>query len=279
MNDLLSDKRAFFASFGALGGLLSAMLYGIASLDENPFASWVVGTGFDGMCIGAMLALGQVRYVGKSFDWIAFRKAMLVGGFGGLAGGLFALELGYPIAELFGGAAEAGRLLGWTLGGIAVGFAVSKVVPNLKPKTSCFAGAVGGFSGCVLMYLVSSLAVGTATTGAAIGVAIALAETAFRQAWLEVTITPKGLSLEKARTVTVTLGDKPVVFGCAADADVKLAEMAGAKVHFAKVSLSGGRVTLLDMTTEKARGLEIDETFHVSNAKVTVRSMRATGGA
>jgi hypothetical protein len=35
-------------------------LYGILGLG-SPFASWVVGTGFDGMCIGAMLAFGQRR--------------------------------------------------------------------------------------------------------------------------------------------------------------------------------------------------------------------------
>jgi hypothetical protein len=155
---------------------------------------------------------------------------------------------------------------------VAVGFAVSKVVPNLQLKTACIAGAVGGLVGCALMYLMSSLAAGTATTGAAIGVAIALAETAFRQAWLEVTIRPKGLTLEKERTLTVTLGDKPVVFGCAGDADVKLAEMEGAKAHFATVSLLGGAVSVLDMTTEKTRVIAVDEGFDVSNAHVIVRS-------
>jgi hypothetical protein len=275
MKHLLSDKRAYFAAFGAVGGLLSAILYGMLGFN-SPFASWVVGTGFDGMCIGAMLAFGQARYVGKSFDMMAFRKAMMIGGFGGLVGGFSALKLGFPIAEAFGGASNAGRFLGWTLGGVAVGFAVSKVVPNLKLKTACIAGAGGGFFGCALMYLMSSLAAGTATTGAAIGVAIALAETAFRQAWLEVTVKPKGLTLEKERTLTVTLGDKPVLFGCAGDADVMLAEMAGAKAHFAKVSLSGGKVTLLDMTTEKAREIAVDEGFDVSNAWVVVRSKPAS---
>ncbi len=271
MKRLLSDKRVYFAAFGAVGGLLSAMLYGAFDLD-SAFTSWIIGTGFDGMCIGGLLSFGQARYVGKSFDWNAFRKAMMIGGLGGLVGGFAALNLGFPIVEALGGGEEAGRFLGWTLGGVAVGFAVSKVVPNLKLKTACVAGAIGGLVGCALMYLMSSLAAGTATTGAAIGVAIALAETAFRQAWLEVTIRPKGLTLEKERTLTVTLGDKPVVFGCAGDADVKLAEMEGAKAHFATVSLLGGAVSVLDMTTEKTRVIAVDEGFDVSNAHVIVRS-------
>ncbi|MBF0623477.1 MAG: hypothetical protein HQL82_01585 [Magnetococcales bacterium] len=271
MKRFLSDKRAYFAAFGAVGGLLSAVMYGLAGLD-GAFASWVVGTGFDGLFIAALLAFGQIRYVGKSFDWRAFRKAMLIGGLGGLVGGFVAIYAGLPIAQAFGGESDAGRFLGWTLGGVAVGFAVSKVVPNLKLKIACLAGAVGGFVGCGLMYLMSTLAAGTATTGAVIGSAIAYAETTFRQAWLEVTIRPKGLTLEKERTITVTLGDRPVLFGCAGNADVKLAEMAGAKAHFAKVSLSGGKVMLLDMTTEKVREIAIDEGFDVSNARVVVRS-------
>ncbi|MBF0371813.1 MAG: hypothetical protein HQL39_00160 [Alphaproteobacteria bacterium] len=273
MKRLLTDKRAYFAAFGAVGGLLSALTYGLTGF-EDAFASWVVGTGFDGMLVAALLAFGQARYVGKAFDWKAFRKAMLIGGVGGVVGGLAALA-GLPIAQAFGGESDAGRFLGWTFGGIAVGFAVSKVVPNLKLKTACAAGAAGGFIGCGLMYLISELAAGTATTGAAIGLAIAYAETAFRQAWLEVTIRPKGLSLDKERTISVTLGDRPVVFGCAGDADVKLAEMVGTKAHFAKVSLLDGKVTLLDMTTEKSRDIAVDEAFDVSNAHVIVRSKPA----
>ncbi len=274
MKNLLFDKRFYFSAFGAVGGFLSAVTYHLTGLN-NAFASWIVGTGFDGMFIAALLAFGQARYVGKNFDFAAFRKAMLIGGIGGLVGGFVALMGGFPIAEAFGGDSDAGRFLGWTLGGVAVGFAVSKVVPNLKLKTSCLAGAAGGFIGCGLMYLMVSLAAGTATTGAAIGLAIAYAESAFRQAWLEITIRPKGLSLEKERTITVTLGDKPVLIGCASDVDVKLAEMAGAKGHFAKVILSGGRLELLDVTTEKTREISVNERFEISNGSFVVRTKAA----
>ncbi|KAA5605850.1 hypothetical protein F1188_09575 [Roseospira marina] len=271
MKWLLSDKRVYFSVFGAVGGLASAMLYGIVGL-HSALASWVVGTGLDGMCIAGLLAFAQTQYVGKVADWKSVTKGVVIGGIGGMIGGYVALTAGFPIAELLGGQADAGRFLGWTLGGLAVGFAVSWVIPNLKVATASFAGAVGGFIGCGLMYLVSTLAAGTATTGAVIGLAIALAETAFRRAWLEVTIRPKGMSLEKERTITVTLGKDPVVFGCAADADVNVAEMAGAKAHLAKVSLVNGAVTLVDMTTETTRTLAVDEGFDVSNAHAVVRS-------
>lgn len=268
---IFSDKRAYFAGFGAIGGVLSAFAYQMTGFD-SAFTSWVVGTGFDGLFIAACLALAQGRYAGKPFDLRGLSRTSIIGGAGGAMGGFIALYGGFPIAELFGGGADAGRFLGWTLGGLVVGFAVSRVVPNLKPKTASAAGAVGGFLGCALMYLIASLAVGVATTGAAIGLAIALAESAFRSAWLEVTIKPLGVSLEKERTLTVTLGEKPVVFGCSGDSDVRLSEMPGAKAHFARVSLSGGRVTMHDLVTEQSRPLSVNEAFDLSNARIVVRA-------
>ncbi len=151
-----------------------------------------------------------------------FSLAILIGGLGGAAGGYIAFHLGFSIAHLIGASSDTGRFIGWMLGGIAVGYAVTRAVPNLKAKTACLAGGAGGLIGCGLMYQISAFAAGTAATGAAIGLAIALAETAFRQAWLEITVRPVGMTLEKSRTLTVSLGEKPVLFGCAGDADVKL---------------------------------------------------------
>lgn len=281
MKRFLSDKRVYFAVFGAVGGLLSAVLYHMAD-PEDALSTWIVGIGASGMLTAALLAFGQGRYAGKGFNAADLAKAVIVGGIGGLIGSLAAYNLGFPIARMLGVSEDVGRFIGWGISGVAVGVAVAKVVPNLRYKVACIAGGLGAIAGCTLMYVINAaihgagLTVGMTTTSAIIGLAIAYAETAFRQAWLEVTIKPKGLTLEKERTLTVTLGDKPVLFGCASDADIKVAEMAGAKAHFAKVSLSGGKVTLLDMTTEKTREIAIDKGFDISNAHVVVRSKPAS---
>jgi hypothetical protein len=271
MKRFFSDKRAYFAGFGAIGGLLSGVLYAMTE-PHSPLASWLYGIGGNGLFMAAMLGIAQGRYVGKAFDVAGFLKTAVIGGCGGVIGGLIGIYIGFPIARLFGGGVDEGRFLGWTLGGLAVGYAVSRVVPNLKPVTASIAGALGGFCGCALMYLIGSLTIGLATTGAAIGLAIALAESAFRSAWLEVTIRPRGVSLEKERTLTVSLGEKPVLFGCSGDADVRLLEMPGAKAHFARVTLSGGRVTLHDLVTNRTRPLSVNEAFDLSNARIVVRS-------
>lgn len=275
MERIISDKRIFFAGFGAIGGLLSGLanaFSGLHSESGSAIASWVVGTGFDGLFIAALLGLSQGWYVGKSFDLHGLAKTSIIGGVGGLIGGFAALFLGFPISELLGGGDNIARFIGWTFGGLAVGFAVSRVIPNLKTMTSCTAGAIGGFIGCGLMYVIGSLTIGIATTGAAIGLTIAFAESAFRQAWLEVTIRPRGMSLSKERTLTVTLGESPVLFGCGADSDVRLDEIAGAKPNFARVTFSRGSVTLHDLATEKTRVLSVNDSFEVSNATVVLRA-------
>lgn len=271
MKGIFSDKRFYFAGFGAVGGFVSATLFGFSNL-ESGLSQWVIGGGFDGMCIGALLAFGQARYVGKSFDWKSFQRAMFIGGIGGVIGGFVALYLGFPIISFFGGDSDVGRFIGWGISGVAVGIAVSKVVPNLTMKNASIAGAIGGLVGCSFMYMVNSYAAATASTGAAIGLVIAIAETVLRKAWLEVTVKPVGLTIEKEKTITVSLGDKPILLGCSSDCDVKLAEMPGAKAHFGQVSMVDGNVNYLDLVTEKSRSISIDQSFDVSNAKIALRT-------
>ncbi len=270
MKRILTDKRFYFAGFGAIGGLLSGLGYTMTE-PHSALSSWLIGIGGNGLFMAASLGIGQGRYVGKSFDTRGLIRTALIGGGGGIVGGLFGVFIGFPVARLFGGGEDEGRFLGWTLGGLAVGYAVSWVVPNLRPAAASIAGALGGLLGCALMYLIGSLTIGLATTGAVIGLAIALVESTFRNAWLEITIRPRGFSLEKERTLTVTLGQNPVLFGCAGDADVRLDEMAGAKPHFARISLSGGQVTLHDLITERSRPLAVNEGFDLSNARVVVK--------
>lgn len=276
MKTLWTNKHFYFAAFGAAGGLVSGAGYALLGFNDDVFLSWVAGTGLDGLFIGGLLALAHARYVGKVFDAKGIGQAMLIGGLGGAAGGLVALYGGFPLAALLGGAEDAGRFLGWALGGAAVGAACARVIPNLKWRVAIAAGALGGLIGCALMYLVGSLTVGIAVTGASIGLAIALAETAFREAWLEITIRPTGLSLQKERTLTVSLGPQPIQFGCGQDADVKVAERPDAGAHLAQVSFAGGRVMLLDQVSGASRALAINETFEVSNARAVVRTKMAS---
>lgn len=267
MSFLMADKRRFFAAFGALGGVASGLLTNFFEFHTSTFSSWVLSTASDGALIAALLAFGQSRYLGKSFDMAGIRRAVLIGAVGGALGGLVGM-----IGPMLAGDAF-GRFAGWGLGGAAVGFAVRRVIPNLSARTALTAGGLGGLAGCLSMYLVG-YTVGVATTGAIIGLAIALGELKVRDMWLDVTIRPKGLSLEKERSIAVTLGPNPVLFGCSGDSDVRLAPTGDAK-EFASISLSGGQALLKDLVTQTSRPLAENEPFEVSNASIILRTKTA----
>lgn len=268
----LSDKRSYFAGFGAIGGLLSGIIFALTA-PHSPLMSWLIGIGGNGLFMAALLGFGQGRYAGKQFDFRSTLKAALVGGIGGLGGGIIGFFIAFPIARLLGGGEDEGRFLGWTLGGLAVGYAVSRVVPNLTPVRACLAGGIGGILGCALMYVIGSLTLGLVVTGAVIGLAIAFVESAFRSVWLDIVLKPRrGEASENQRTLSVTLGDDPVLFGCGSEADIKLEEVIGAGANFARVSLEEGRVIMKDLITERSSVLNIGETFYISNANVTLRS-------
>lgn len=111
----------FFAVFGALGGFVSALLYGFGGIDSGAFTSWVIGTGFDGMCIGAALAFAQGRYLGKAFDWSAVKRALRVGGGGGMGGGFAGYLIMMSTMETSDAAMDIARFFGWAIGGLAKG--------------------------------------------------------------------------------------------------------------------------------------------------------------
>lgn len=267
---LLADKRRFFAAFGGAGGLLSAILTGFFGFGDTPFGSWVWATALDGAMISALLVFGQSRYLGKVFDTAAIRRALGIGALGGAAAGFVVVTVGQPLAYGLGFGENFTRFMGWVFAGGVVGFAAHKAVPNLATKPAVIAGAAGGFAGfMVMMFLGYSLAI--ATNGAIIGLAIALAEMRVRNMWLDVTIKPKGLTLEKERTVTVSLGAKPIVFGATAAADVQLAP-SGTEKDFATVTLMGGDAHFHDLVSNVKRILGEGEIVTVSNAAISLKT-------
>src|SRR5438094_4427467 len=270
---VLSDKRAYFTVFGAIGGItcgsLCTALYGVLPINTDStggaLSTWVVGGGFNGMAIAALLTFGQSRYVGRSFDKSGIVKALICAGAGSAAGGFVASRIGFPLAAAFGGTTDAGRFIGWIILGMVVGYVVSKVIPNLRPVTAAAAGAIGGFVGCGLMYLLGSLVAGTATTGAATGAALAFAETAFPEAWLEVTY-------GQGEIRTVSLGREPVSVGSGANCTVYAANVPATACRFL---LENGTILFEDLAAGGTRRqMQPGEIISIGRLKLRVRGAR-----
>ncbi len=224
MNKLLGSKRGLFVVAGALGGLLSGVLFVLLSLDENEFTSWVLSGALDAALISALIICGQVFYQTKKMaEFEKLKSAMRVGSLIGAGGGLVALV---AINVLNQG--ELGRIMGWAISGGAAGFVVSRQVPNMNKMHAIGAGAVGGAVGCIAMAFDFGYVVGVGITGAAIGFVVALADEMLRRSWIEVSeyseiIKTSGINMAKVNnTYTLTLGGESVRLGYSSDMDIQL---------------------------------------------------------
>jgi Ca-activated chloride channel family protein len=100
--------------------------------------------------------------------------------------------------------------------------------------------------------------------GAAIGLAISWVEEALREAWLTVVWGPK-------ETTSISLGQKPVVFGSSREADVFLSPRRGqAEIPpiRAIVGIEGGRVMLDDRAAGTRRELRNGETVDLGRVNI-----------
>jgi len=213
----LVSRIYFNAVFGALGGLLGWMLFGVFG-DRNPpadqyvlpFLSWADANSL----LGGALIGGVIGYFVVSVEAIrdlsAVRFARLAS-YGVLLG-----AVGGPIGMLVGDKVNSGlisvmgdhltvtmlaRGLGWMLLGVTIGMSEGFAARSLgKLSYGTLGGAIGGFVGGVLFEMFSaearrgagsgidylSMALGLVILGACIGSLSALVQAAFQPASLRV---------------------------------------------------------------------------------------------
>ncbi len=207
---------------------------------------------------------------------------------GGLAAGLVGGAIGqvlYATATASAGAplisslaavlVPLGRLVGWTVLGLLVGWGLSWFVPNLARQKAALGGALGGAIGGLAFLIASNLAgaagalIGAAILGATIGLMLALVEAAFRQAWLEVHYGGK-------EVITVSLGADPVKIG--SDGRACQVYARGARPLACQYTLKDGHVECVDFATERAQVVLPDEEQDVGSVKVIVRASRGAAG-
>ncbi len=165
------------AVFGALGGLLGWMLFGVFG-DKNPTAE----TQPLQMLIGGTIIGGIIGYFVVSVDAVrdqALARFARLASYGfvlGAIGGAVGMFLGdlvntWMIAQFGGGVVMAmlARGLGWTLLGVAIGMSEGIAARSLgKFSYGTIGGALGGFIGGCLFGLFYKLATDPTETGEAV---------------------------------------------------------------------------------------------------------------
>jgi hypothetical protein len=245
-----------------------------------------------GVWTGAIAALVCLFLVGGQHHYLRGRLPRAGGTVAGLLGGL--------VVGLVGGAAGQGlynvvpgglallayvfQVFGWALLGGLAGAGLSLFVPNMKWTLGLAGGALGGAVGCAAFLIVSralsspdhpsTLAdilgrlAGGLALGFFIGLMVAVAEAAFRRAWLEVRYGAR-------ERITVTLGPEPVKVGSDAKACTVWAR--GAPPVALRFFLRDGKVICDDPVTGRETAVADGFSKEVGTLTVTVRT--GTGAA
>jgi hypothetical protein len=209
------SKMYFNAVFGALGGLLGWMLYGVLG-DKNPsgekalpFLSYLdlnllLGGAIIGGCIGYLVV--SVEAI-RDQSVLRFARlasyGVMIAWFGGMIGMYFGDRINQALVSLIGEpyllVTMFARGLGWSLLGIAIGASEGIAARSLgKFSYGTLGGLLGGFIGGMLFELFYSIARQTQATtyfwsalglmilGACIGSLSALVQAAFQPASVKV---------------------------------------------------------------------------------------------
>ena len=216
------------------------------------------------------LLIGQSRYLQRALSprdvLLGLAGGVLVGAIGGAAGqGLFLLA---KTDNRFVGALF--RVLSWALLGGLAGAGLSLFVPNLGGVPGLLGGLLGGTAGAIGYIAASALTGDTAgrlaggvALGSAIGLMVALAEVAFRRAWLEV-------QLNEREVITVSLGPEPVRIGGEPKACTVWAR--GAAPIALRFFIRAGKVVCGDVLNRTESAVENGFTRTVGSVTVRVRT-------
>ena len=235
-----------------------------------------------GVWTGAIAALVCLMLLGGQHHYLRGRLpavgGVLVGLLGGLVVGLVGGVAGQGLYMVAKGGETIGiifQVLGWSLLGGMAGVGLSLFIPNMKWTLGLLGGAIGGAVGCAGYLLVTKFAgdvvgrlVGGLSLGFCIGLMVAVAETAFRRAWLEVRYGDR----EK---ITVTLGPEPVKVGSDAKACTVWAR--GAAAVALRFFVRDGKVICDD--TVMGREATVADGFQKEVGTLTVTVHTGSGNA
>jgi len=250
-------KRTFiFGIAGALGGGIGSLIGGfiVADMGRTMFTIimhwgiWVAAVAI-GVALGLLVA--QNIYLKKKILSKSIGKTVIIGLCISVATGIIA-----ALPVVFGNNESMEiitRLISWIITGLGIGLTASLFILNYPKKRAMAAGLLGGAIGGIIVRLIGSLIYGSAGVlvgdmilGFVVGLSVSVVEEVLRQAWLTII-------WGKNETTTVSLGDKPVVFGSSPKADIYLPNEA--EPVRASVQIENSRVVMQDNKTNQRKVL------------------------
>ncbi|MDR2033104.1 MAG: hypothetical protein LBP89_00475 [Helicobacteraceae bacterium] len=287
MFDRITRKTAFYAVGGGIGAAIAEIITEALSLNANEPAHFTVlmahvaiWVGIIALGISIGLALAQNLSLKRAPSATAIGKAAAIGLISGaIAGAIAQFIFGFASDSLIAQGASVVLLfvqaLCWGLAGLGVGLGVSFYTPNYPTKRAILAGFLGGTIGggaFVALNVVGipeafALVVGITILGATIGLTISAAEEILREAWLTII-------WGKNETSSVSLGQKPVVLGGAAEADVHLPRSKFPPVT-AIVTVENGKVMLDNKLNNQKIALPNGRKINIGKITIVVNTRKS----
>jgi Ca-activated chloride channel family protein len=234
---------------------------------------WVA---FIGLGITVALNVAQGIYLKRKPPLVVLVKTALIGIAIGAAAGAAAQILFWLTAHISTPVEIISRIICWGILGWGLGFGASFFVPNYPVNRAMLAGFLGGVAGGAIFRATFILpeplgrVIGVTILGVFIGLFISIIEEALREAWLTIVWGPK-------ETTTISLGQKPVVFGSSREADVFLPQRRGQpEIPPVRtvVTIDGGRVILDDRASGARRELRNGETADLGRVSIIANIKR-----
>jgi Ca-activated chloride channel family protein len=272
----ISRKTLIFGAAGGAGAFAGELVSEIFR-DPNQYGTPISGIinmaiwgAFVGLGISVGLFIVQTLSTKRKPDISLLIKTMFTGLVAGAISGGFAQFIFNYTQFISPLVKQVTNVLCWGVMGTGLGLGASFYVPNYPAKRAGLAGTIGGILGGAIYVALMGVSIlgsiiGIVVLGAAIGLAISFIEEALREAWLTIVWGPK-------ETTTVSLGQKPVVFGSSREADVYLSPRRGQPEIppvRALVGIEGGRVILDDRVTGTRRELRNGETADLGRVNIT----------
>jgi len=213
-----NNKSLLFGALGLAGGVCGALLGELIPQTEGAQSVLVISTAawaaLCGLVIApALFAASEIYHRRKGYRSTQTLKYLRAGALGGAIAGavaqlVYGIEMDSPVVQNF-----VLRPLCWGIMGALLGWRLASSIPNLTTKRAGIAGGIGGIIGGVAFLFAAAFLpavfgrmAGIGALGAALGLALVVADSLFREASLEIVWAPKEIT-------TVALGPVPVTIG------------------------------------------------------------------
>lgn len=268
-----NSKPLLFASLGLTGGVVGALAGELVPSFRGSAVGLIATTSaWSAFCGGviavALFAASELYHRRRGFYSIQALRYLRAGAIGGAIAGavaqaIYGTQFVPPDVQNL-----ILRPLCWGLMGAILGWRLASTIPNLSAVRAAIAGGIGGTLGGVAFLIAGAFLpetfgrmAGIGALGVALGLAIVVVDSLFREATIEIIWAPKEIT-------TVALGRVPVTIGGGDDH----IHVAGLPQNAAGVVIDQGKIQYVDTVSGRRTDLRDGSKIKIGPIEVVVHA-------